>query len=201
MLDLPKPGTGTRSSHRPRFETGGVKLSCKRWEAGKGSRHRQALCPPGLWLWPSSCPGEAYPVGLQEAATLWGDPGHRPGRRQEAAWVRCLQETEAKPAASSVLRKPGWNHLWVRMPGSVDACFWAVSFLLEALLLHSAENIFFFFYKHYPSISSTKESVHTLDQALVPFRKLVICSSKCSIPWMDAGLDFQNLVTKRSGGA
>ena len=77
----------------------------------------------------------------------------------------------------------------------LSVSFWRLYFFIVLKIS------FFFFYKHYPSISSTEESVHTLDQALVPFRKLVICSSKCSIPWMDAGLDFQNLVTKRSGGA
>ena len=78
------------------------------------------------------------------------------------------------------------------MPGSVDACFWAVSFLWRLyffiVLKRSLKK--FFFYKLHPSISSNKEFVHTLDQALVPFKKLVISSSKCSIPQVDTGLDF-----------
>ena len=43
--------------------------------------------------------------GSHEAAALWGDPGHcGEGRRQEVAWVQCLQETEAKPLCAQKAR-------------------------------------------------------------------------------------------------
>ena len=104
MWDLPKPGTGTSSGHWLSFETGGEEVSCKRWEAGEGRHHSQALCPWGLWLRPRTCPGGAHPPGLPASCHPVGRPRAPPrqGRTKEEAWVQCLQETEAKPAASSL---------------------------------------------------------------------------------------------------
>ena len=104
MWDLPKPGTGTSSGRWLSFETGGEEVSCKWWEGGEGRHHSQTLCPRGLWLWPRTCSGGAHPPGLPGSCCRVGRPRAPPrqGRRKEAAWVRCLQETEAKPTASSM---------------------------------------------------------------------------------------------------
>ena len=169
-------------------------MSCKRWEAREGRHHSQVLCPWGLWLRPRTCPGGVHPPRLPANCRPVGRPRAPPrqGRRKEEAWVRCLQETEAKPAAASVCSESQAGissgedaRLCGPCASGLLAFFWRLYFFVVVKSF-----FFFFFYKLHPSISSNKEFVHTLDQALVPFRKLVISSSKCSVPWMDAGLDF-----------
>lgn len=140
-------------------ETGGEEVSHKRWEAWEGRHHSQVLCPWGLWLWPRTCPGEFILQGCsQKTAALWEDPGHHPGRaggrRKPGSGVsRKLRQSPQHPLCSE--SQAG-------IPSDEDArlcrtvCFWAVGFLLEALLLHSAEKFGVFCFLQTPSFYQFK---------------------------------------------
>ena len=77
----------------------------RKWPVSGGRRGRAVATAKrsalgGCGFGPGPALGELILQGSQEAATLWGGPGTaQAGQMQEAAWVRCLQETEAKPAA------------------------------------------------------------------------------------------------------
>ena len=73
---------------------------------GRANATAKGCALGGCGFGPGPAVGELILQGSQKAAALWGDRGCRPGRaggsRQQAARARCLQETEATPAASSL---------------------------------------------------------------------------------------------------
>ena len=109
VWDLPEPGTGTSSGHWPSFETGGAEVSCKRWEAGEGRRHGLCCALGGCGFGPGPALGELILQGSQEAAALWGDSGHCPGRaggrRQPGSSVsRKLRQSPQHPLCAQKAR-------------------------------------------------------------------------------------------------
>ena len=156
VWDLPKPGTGTRSSHWPSFETG-ITLFCKR-RADATPKHC-ALNGCGFGRGPAL--GELILQGSQQAAALWGDPGHRPGRaggrRQPGSpgnWgkARSILSLCSKSQAGITF---GWGcqALWMHASGLL-ASFWRLYFIV-------LKRYFFFFFTNSILLSAQVKNLST----------------------------------------